>query len=616
MASQSKTWEQLKVRGDKPATQVPTHIAELGKADCERWDHVMALTSLYDVGKIYSAAAKAVPLIADLLTSEPTPDKDTILVLLAATVAASPKPRMVWGLNLDRPDIKKFYARGTAKDVWEETWKHRETYVRLLDHSDAMVRSAAAFLLAFDFEGAAGVLSVVEGKASRESNPKTKASLLMSLGLLRSYAPSSKSELDLAAIAADDTQGTLVRGAAIMALLYAAQQPIDLNQAQRDVLVEWCDLSEVDVDGYPWNNGVTDMHCARVVEGHCVQGGVLAAEILAECIRRFGPKRRGNEWASGILELAFEPAAYALAAGPFMIDASVEQASAFTERQKALLKVLASYSFAAPFLSHGIPAEVRDRRRWLGLEPPGPMERVVEVDVLGQLRKWPVWLCLNVQQASDPNKGVDVNALLGTVSTPLQLLEIRLEYTHNAYSLRLGGSAYKEAMAHSQELLPWARDYLKYTARIFHDFGGTYSGGSLASATAMDIVIQEGRLEELLPEYDILIHPSWRNILEVIDVSRREDVVVSRLRSTFLEDAQAMWSAGVRGTVESSLENLDIYPTEAVANALFDLRDHIVSHGFTEFEDLCSAIEVECSKVSAEHGAFHAVVKRRFQRSS
>lgn len=58
-----------------------------------------------------------------------------------------------------------------------------------------------------------------------------------------------------------------------------------------------------------------------------------------------------------------------------------------------------------------------------------------------------------------------------------------------------------------------------------------------------------------------------------------------------------MWRASVRNLPESAIENIELYPTGSVASALFDLRDHIVSHGFTEFSALCSFIETECSKV-------------------
>lgn len=612
----NKSWAQLKVRGDKPADAVATHIEALGQPECPRWDHVTELMVLQSPGKIYSAATRAVPLLAELLTKRTTPDKDTILVLLAATVCASTRTRMVWGVNLDRPEIKTFYARGTAREVWKETWKYRDAYVALLADSDAMVRSAAAFLLAFDFEGAASVLPELEKCAAREAEPKTKASQLMALGLLRSYAPASKPGLNLAAVAADTSEDTLVRGAAVLGHLYASREPVSLPETQREVLVQWCGLAEVDVDGYPWNNGATDMHCARVVEGRCAEGGIVAAEILADAIRRFGPEGRSSEWAGGILELAFEKTSYAVAAGPFMIDANLEQPSQFSERQRALLEVLASYSFSAPFLEYGIPAEVFDRRRWLGLEPPGPMERVVTVEVLGKTRTWPVWLCLKVQQASEPNKPIDVAALLGGVLTPTQLLEVRLEYTKNAYSLRLGGEVFDEVMAHSKEMLPWARSYLPYISRIFHQFGGTLSGGALAGITAMRVLVKEGCADEILPEYDVLINPSNRIMLEILPLTRREQLIVSCITATQRDDAEAMWSAGARNIVTWSLENLDLYPTELVANALFDFRDHVVDLGFTEFSDLCSAIETECSKVATTNDAFAAAVKRRMVQAS
>lgn len=613
-----KAWTDLKVGGDADVSQVPVHLAALREPDCPRWRHVVTLKCLYDDLKIYSAAAKAIPEVVEMLGADRTPHKDTLLVLLAATVCGRTQTRMVWGLDLRRPEIKSFYARGVAKDVWRATWSGRATYLALLDHQSAMVRASAAFLLAFDYEGAREVEAAVGARVLGEGDAKAKASMLLCLGYARQYTGSSAlgSELgsELGAIASDPNAELLVRGAAILATLCSSAEPIALSSQDKSTLVDWCGQIKVNHNGYPWNGGIVDMHCARVVEGRCVEGGVTAAEILAEAIRRFGPQRRGSEWAEGVLELAFAPAAYALAAGPFMIDANVEQASAFTERQKALLVVLSSYSFAAPFLSYGIPAEVRDRRRWLGLDPAGPMERIVTVDVLGKKRTWPVWLCLKVQQASDPNQGVDVQSLLRDVLTPTELLEVRIEYSHNAYSLRLGGIISREVLERGQEMLPWAVKYLDDMARIFHEFGGTFSGGAMASLTAMNLLIQEGRAKDLLPTYDVLIDPSWRDILEALPLPRRENIITSRLRGTLSDDAQTMWSAGVRRFTESTLRNLELYPTELVAEALFDVRDHVVSRRFTEFLDLCTAIEEQCAKVAAEHRAFHAVVNRRLTR--
>jgi hypothetical protein len=609
----TKPWTELKVGDGADVSQVAVHLAELAKPNCPRWRHVVALKMLYDDLKIHSAAAKAVPEVIELLSRESTPHKDTLLVLLAATVCGRTQNRMVWGLDLRREEIKSFYARGVAKDVWSETWQGRPIYLSLLDHPDPMVRASAAFLLAFDFEGSRQIDAAVSARVSAEPDTKTKASLLLCLGYARHYTGSSDAGADLRPFTSEPD--TLVRGAAILATLCASTESVPLPHDHRSTLVDWCGQIKVNHNGFPWNGGVVDMLCARVVEGRCVDGGTVAAEILAAAIERFGPQRRGNEWAGGILELAFERASYALAAGPFMIDASVEQASAFTDRQKALLEVLASYSFAAPFLAYGIPAEVNDRRRWLGKEPPGPMERVVTVEVLGKTRTWPVWLCLKVQQASEPNKSVDVVKLLGKVLNATQLLEARVEYAHNAYSLRLGGDVFNEVMERSEEMLPWARAYLAYMSRVFHEFGGTQSGGSLAAPTAMRVLVKENRLEELVPEYDVLINPSNRIMLELLSVPRREKIIVSRVRATQLETAEAMWSAGARNMVTWSLENLDLYPTEAVADALFDLRAHILARGFTEFSDLCSAIEAECSKIAANDAAFQRAVKRRLEQS-
>lgn len=614
--AQGKTWSQLKVSGNQPATKIERHLVALAAEDSERWDHIAELTCLYDEGKLYSAAPKAVSELCELLNRSNTPNKDTILALLGSIVCGSQVTRMVWGLDLRREEIKEFYARGTARQVWKATWKHRETYVKLLGSGDAQVRSAAAFVLAFDYEGAAEVLPEVERRAVSETEAKTRASQLLSVGLLRSYVASYEPLLDLEKVVEDPLEDLLVRGAAVVAQLYASKEPVTLTALQFDLLVQWCELSEVDADGYPWNNGVTDMHCTRVVEGRCVDGGLVGAEILAEAIRRYGPHRRGEEWSTGILELAFKRGERVLTAGPYVIDAGIYHASMFSERERGLLEVLSSYSFNAPFLSRGIPAEVYDRRRWLGLEPPGPMEREVELEEDGKRRKWPVWLHLKAQQAKEQDKPVDVERVLGRVLTPTQLLEVELEYTRNAYSLRLGVRVAQKVLDRGAEMIPWAIDYLKYMGRIFNEFGGTCNGGARESITAMRLLIQEGRADELLPEYDILIHPSWGEIIAELPLARREKFVSSRLRATLLNDAREMWVSGVRGLVESTLKNLDLYSTEIVANTLFDLRDHIVLRRFTEFSDVCTAIEEESVKVDASHGAFHEVVKRRLARSN
>src|SRR5688572_24637995 len=93
----TKPWTELKVGDGADVSQVAVHLAELAKPNCPRWRHVVALKMLYDDLKIHSAAAKAVPEVIELLSRESTPHKDTLLVLLAATVCGRTQNRMVWG---------------------------------------------------------------------------------------------------------------------------------------------------------------------------------------------------------------------------------------------------------------------------------------------------------------------------------------------------------------------------------------------------------------------------------------------------------------------------------------------------------------------------------------
>lgn len=611
-----KDWSELKIRDNQPATEIPKHIAALADPNNERWDAVEYLWNLYDAGKIYSAAAKAIPEIIKILHGDNTKHKDIILVLLAATLCGKTHTRMVWGLNLNHPEIKQFYARGVAKEVWKEVWAYRDLYLSLLNHEDAMVRSAAAFLLAFDFESAGNHLPIIESRISKENVIKTKASFLLSAGMLCGYIGSTKGSPDFKTIAADNSQDILVRGAAVIGFLYSNNDLVSLTEAQKDVLIKWCLLGEVDVDGYAWNNGITDMHTCRVVEGRCVDGGIVAAEILAECIRRSGPIGRSHKWADGILELAFPQADNLRTAGPFFISADYVDFSSISDRQRALLEVLSSYSFTAAFQSYGIPSQVCDRRRWLGLEEPGPMERVVDVEVLGKLRKWPVWKCILEQYASRPYKSVDVEALLGKVLTPTQLLEVRLEYSVMAYGLtwgggQLGDEVFKMVMERSKEMLPYAREHLRYMSRMFNEFGSVHVNcGAKAAITAMHILIKEGFVNEILPEDDILLLPGTSVIYKHFDLKRREKFILACLEKCFLTDDSAFWYE--KSTVFSVVENLNFFPTESIVNMLFDLRDHIVLN-FNDFSDVCDAIETGCQKISKAHKELHKVVKRRLK---
>lgn len=605
-----KSWSELKVGSNGDATQVPFHLQELAKNDCPRWDHVLRLKMLYDDGKVYSAAAKAIPEVVKLLAVEATPHKDTLLVLIAATLCGRTQTRMVWGLDMSRPEIKNFYTRGVAKDVWQSTWVGRDVYLFLLDHADEKVRSAAAFLLAFDFEGASQLQIKVEPLLLKESNTKTKASMLLCLGLARQYAPTHVRQLQFSTIIEDTTNELLVRTAAILALLYESRELVTLCDSHKSILIDACGLVKINHNGYPWNNGIIDMHVCRVVESRCEEGGLIAAEILAECIRRYGPTARSHEWAGGILTLAFPRADDVQATGPFLIDASIYDMSVYSDRQRSLIDVLASYSFAAPFLLYGMPAEVSDRRRWAGLEAPGAMERIVEVEIAGQLRRWPVWKVLRQHQALNPNSGIDVDAVLGNVLTPTQLLEVWIDYCDNAYSLRLGGWVFQKVMERSREMLPWARTYLKYMSRIFKEFGGALSGGSRASVTAMHVLIKEGHMEEVVPEYDILLHPDSSVIYQHFDIVRREALIISCLEKCFINNADAFWLA--KHNALNTLKNLSFFPTEAVANKLFDIRDYILSH-FNEFSDVRVAIETECQKHIDKNDAFADVVKKRLE---
>lgn len=606
----NKEWPELEVGNDGDATQVPVHLQALAKADCPRWQHTLKLKALYDDGEIFSAAGKAIPEIVTLIQTDATPNKDTLLVLLAETLCGGTQTRMVWGLDMSRPEIQSFYGGGVAKDVWESTWSSRALYLTLLDHADEKVRSAAAFLLAFDFEGAGEVQAKLESLILKEQNSKTKASMLLCLGLARQYAPTHPRQLKFATVADDTTHELSVRAAAIVGLLYESSEPVALSNYHKAILVDASALVKIDHNGYPWNGGVIDMHISRVVEGRCEEGGLVAAEILAECINQYGVNARSHEWARGILALALPRAekVQTTSSGSFIIDASIFELSQFTDRQRALLEALASYSFVAPFQSYGIPVEVADRRRWAGLEAPGPMEQIVEVEILGKLQKWPVWKCLKEQQASNPNYKVDVDALLGKVLTPLQLLEVWIDYSYDAYSLRLAGDVDEKVREHSHEMLPWARNYLNYMSRIFREFGGAVSGGTKASAMAMDLLIEQAGAEEILPEYDVLMNPTWYSIYQHFDLARREKFILDHLKAYFLTNENAFWSA--KDNILTTLANLKLFPTETVANVLFDLRDHIVAN-FKEFADVRRAIETECLKYVDLDKEFAKVVEKR-----
>jgi hypothetical protein len=529
-------WKNLKhARG--PATRVPTQIDELvaaGPRDRER-----AYWGLQDPlvgrGKWFAASAPAVSLLLESVARAADP---RLLIVLVADIVGGDQLRG-W---LRAPAAPLTPAE---KAVHEAAIEHKGVLLGALRHEAGGVRAAAAMALAMLPELTPESLPLLAVQATTDGDEIGRSGALLALGRLGASDVQAG-----AAVASSRAAGTppLVRGAAGLGWLR-----LDLARRFPEARMQIEDGLSYRGEELPWFKDVAWFHnvpfadaMGRALVALARHRGKDAERELAELILAIG-----KESGEGTVET--QAAKILLDLGGFSGKPAdrVALVEELSPEQVAMAKELAATDLL-PGGGFCLPASGAVRRRWIGLDPPGPLDR--RTDVRGKsVPVWRAWCTRNPAPTDCPS--------------PLDRWQALIEFAATSYppSARwLSSSELEKELSAA----PSGDELFDRAARIADDLAkriaATFRGRRpvfpplTTSALLLLPLVRAGRPIE--PRWDGLItidgDPQGRRLLAALPVDRREAVLCNYLEA-------------IGGTLPTrAIDVVDLAPTPRVVEAI------------------------------------------------
>lgn len=374
-----------------PADDVPDLLRAV--ADGTRGERKKAFHTLYGnifhQGTRYPASAKAATCLIELLRRNKQPDLVEILVLLNHLAVGYQESFLETGFDFTDREVKKAWGRNAFGRSYVAVREGSDVYLDLLEHDDAQVRGAAAFLLAFLRETAATTVPRLQTRIATESNAIAQGSMLIAIGMLSMVA---KEDVDLAIFhkpisnSAKSRHKRLLRSSAAIGLSYCEPREVDDNVMA--VLEAATSDSELTDTKLPWNNGnlasLAGIMIGRVGQqsGQDVLPGLLAALKAAK------DGNAGSQAAETLLGHCFEPREL-----PRRIPTEL------TAQQMGVLRAIHDADKAHRFgnmnsmlEAYGLPWPRDLFSVFLGLSNPGLPGTLLELHREGSAEKQPAWV--------------------------------------------------------------------------------------------------------------------------------------------------------------------------------------------------------------------------------
>lgn len=306
------------------------------------------------------------------------------------------------GLDFNDARVRSLFAEGTeARRALAAMEAEVPRLLALAADPDPPVRAAAALALAFVASEAAASRPVLARRLEEESEPLVRGSVAMALGMVGRYEPTPEVATRLRALVASDG-AELLRGVALAARLYVdGSPPSETELGLVDAL-----LRAVQVDGtsLPWLDGRVDRLIARQLKGHAEGGALLAARSLVALVRETGledalSKDRAREALGALFDQNH---------GPYT-------PGELSDGQREIAGALTELGVDPPFGLFNLPGDAVERRSFLGLDAPGPLDRTGVLDGPGVDPSWPLWTPIAFLR----EQGVDEDETAGRLrSTP------------------------------------------------------------------------------------------------------------------------------------------------------------------------------------------------------
>lgn len=360
-----------------PATAVPSQLRALASPDPA--DREWALDALdaciHHQGSVYNASTAAVPFLIRLAADRRVDSRERILQLLCGIAVHEPSGCLVNG------------AYQWRSEAYDAVKAGMPIFIELLADSDADVRVAAAFVLAFVDPPTDGAIDVLLARATSDDDERVRASALLAVGYTCRYA--RRTDLSDSLTAQLDTGTPLLQLCAALAL---AQLHADaVTAGVRGALDRGRETPPRVAGFWPWADG--DMkRFATVVRGAIQSTG----EVLTDMRATTNPANDG--WDAPLRALRRVFPADADRTDELMLPGDLDDAQREVLRYFAdnCTKQLIGYDYMT---ARGLPRYLDELRRFLGINPAGPLDAEVRVEA----RTLPIWYALH-------------GALVGTVS--------------------------------------------------------------------------------------------------------------------------------------------------------------------------------------------------------
>ncbi|WP_437288311.1 HEAT repeat domain-containing protein [Sorangium sp. So ce406] len=487
-----------------PATRVPAQVEALATGgENARFEAQEALRdTCVQPGAWFEVSAPLVALLIEA-AARGTAQTAILLRLLADVIAGEHVAALSAGLPAPANDLAAA-TRRAAQDGVEAVTPH-------LDAADPAVRAAAALALAFIPGDAA--LAALQRRLGSEPEPPVRAGMALALACLARQG-AGRAEAIEASLQGEASP--LVRLTAALGAMLAGR-PAGAGLA--GVLEEGLG-ADVDVETFPWAGGKLEALVPALARG-ARAGEELVREALLAAVGSAGATGAGR-------------AAVALLGVAGFTERWGEKDVALPEElsgpQRAIAQALAQRD-GLKGLGWGVPPSARDRRRWLGVSPPGPLEKALEVPGVGSVPLWYGWRKITQPEGDWPP------ALVWGALSPVERLDVIVECWLGGYRIcehanrwfyeQYLGPAVAEA---GERAVPWAKAKADEIAALYARGSEPERKGD-APPYEVQVVVFDPLLNanvELDPRWDDVL-PLFDEVYSRLPAERSEPLVLKAL---------------------------------------------------------------------------------------
>lgn len=359
------------------ATRIPKRLAELASpVRSTRYDAWATVADVL-VGEAawFSASAPALGMLLDTVADAPEPD---LPLLIAGEVLGGGRVRWLWGAERVDP----------PRDVSERALDHRDGLVQWL--ADSRAGAGAAMLLAMLVPADPTLRPVLEACIFSSAPAAVRASAV--LGLCRAGAPAPPW---LLALSGDAEQPPLVRGAAALARARLEATPLATLaggladwlawEPEDDERLPWFDIVRTDRPPFGFDAGLPESPARAAWEVSRLRGPGGTDELVC-VVNDLLPATDSPGVATQAARILIEAEGWRQYSAEQIVDPTE-----LSSHEQEAMRALARCDLALPGGGYGLAPSGPCRRRWIGLEPPGPLERPHQTADGRTVPLWRAW---------------------------------------------------------------------------------------------------------------------------------------------------------------------------------------------------------------------------------